>query len=381
MKDVISLAAVRILRLLLRICWFFPVDSRKVVLTAYNGRQFGCSPKYMAQRLAETDSRVYYALKNPNDPSVPEGIHVIGYRSPAYFYHLMTAKYIVVNSSGLTDLLPYRKKQRLINTWHGGGYFKTMGNDFFVSRAKRAKRRISGKNTFAFFASCEPFAEQLLRSMSLRQNAVYRSGLPRNDVFFGDNKNLEAGVYSSLGIPRENGIILYAPTYRDGLKASVRDSGYPEIDVQKVLAAAEERFGRKFVFLYRAHHDMIPENLSDDCMNVSAYSDMQELLLAASILITDYSSCMWDYSLQRKPGFLYAPDLREYEKGHSFGTKTEDWPFPICGSNEELAVEIRTYNEESGRQRIEHYLARMQSYEDGHATERAIRELMPDLEV
>lgn len=381
MKDVFSLAAVVLLRIVLRLFWMVPVDSQKVVLTAYNGRQYGCSPKYLARKIAKKNTKVYYALKHASTSAIPESIHVIEYRSLAHIYHLMTAKYIVINSSGLTDLLPYRKKQRLINTWHGGGYFKTMGNDYFVRGTKKAKRRISGKNTYAFFASCEAFADQLPRSMSIEQNKIYRCGLPRNDILFEDNAALKTGVRDRLQISRNMGVILYAPTYRDGIKASVRDSGFPEIDVEGVIDAAERRFGKGFVFLYKAHHDMLPDNLSNKCMNVSAYDDMQELLLISDILITDYSSCMWDFSLQRKPGFLYAPDLKEYESGHSFGTKTEDWPYPICNSNEDIQNAILAYDAVEGTKKIAHYFNVAGSYEDGHATERAIRELMPDLEV
>lgn len=368
-------SVVGFLRMALKLFWVFPIDDHKVVLTAYNGRQFGCSPKYLSLQLAKDGRTVYYALQN-SSMKLPNGIKTLKYRSVAHFYHLMTAKYIVINSSGLTDLLPYRKKQVLINTWHGGGYFKIMGNDFFVSKKHKKNREISGKNTTFFLASCEAFAEQLPRAMSVDEKSVYKCGMPRNDLMFSGGSEARKKVCAYFKIPESKGIVIYAPTYRDGITASVNDSGFEPIDVKSVLSALKERFHKEFVFIFRAHHDMIPDNLSDDTINASDYSDMQELLAASDVFISDYSSCMWDFSLQRKPGFLYTPDLHEYEYKHPFGTKTEDWPYHLCLSNNELVNRIQSFNAGENISKIEHYLTVSGSYEDGHSTKRLISEIM-----
>lgn len=367
---------VGLLRIVLRLFWLLPVNKNKVVLTAYNGRQFGCSPKYLALGLVEEGRDVYFALQNPSFLQV-KGIKFIKYRSLAHFFHLMTAKYIVINSSGITDLLPYRSSQALINTWHGGGYFKIMGNDFFVSESHMKNRKISGENTSYFFASCEAFAEQLPRAMSVSEENIYRTGLPRNDLMFSNGREARRKVYLKYGILEDVGTVIYAPTYRDGVTASVNESGFTPIDVDRVLLSLESRFKRKFVFIFRAHHDMIPDNLAENTINASDYDDMQELLAASDVFISDYSSCMWDFSLQRKPGFLYTPDLHKYEEGHPFGTKTEDWPYPLCLSNEELVEKINSFDERANNSKIEHYLKVSGSFEDGHATEKVIREIMP----
>ena len=357
-----------VLRIVLRLFWVIPIKKNKIVLTAYNGRQFGCSPKYLALKLSKQENKVvYFALKNSNTV-LPNGIRFLKYRSFLHFFHLMTAKYIVINSSGVTDLLPYRKSQVLINTWHGGGYFKVMGNDFFVSDKQKRQRAISGKNTSVFLASCESFAEQLPRAMSIDPKTIYKSGLPRNDLMFTNGEPERIKIRRRYNTPSECGIVIYAPTYRDGVTASVNDSGFEPIDISIVLGALKKRFGKDFVFLFRAHHDMIPDNLSDGAINVSDYDDMQELLVASDVFITDYSSCMWDFSLQNKPGFLYTPDLQQYESKHSFGTKTSDWPYKICLDNQQLAEAIRAFDSIDNKNRIDHFLEICGSYERGTAT-------------
>ena len=107
-------------RFLMRIFWVFPIRNNQVVLTSFNGRLFSCNPKYLSLGLLSTGKyKIYFVLKKNVQEVLPEGIIRINYRSLAHYYKLMTSKYIVVNSTGLAAILPYRKTQVLINTWHG----------------------------------------------------------------------------------------------------------------------------------------------------------------------------------------------------------------------------------------------------------------------
>ena len=201
---------VDLLRAALMVFRVFPINEKKVVITAYNGRRYSCNPKYLTEALAKTDAVTYYALKKNVAVELPSSVRRVGYRTISHFYHLMTAKYIVINSTGVTDLLPYRKTQVLINTWHGGGYFKTIGNDFFVKDEQRKNRDISGHNTSFFFASCEVFAKQLPGSMSVKEENVYRTGLPRNDMLFEKHEEIKDKVYKVFNIEWDKRIVLYA---------------------------------------------------------------------------------------------------------------------------------------------------------------------------
>ena len=121
-------------------------------------------------------------------------------------------------------------------------------------------------------------------------------------------------VKDKLGINEQTKIILYAPTYRgDGEKLqNIFQYGFEILDTARVVDAFNKMNNCNHVLLYRAHHDMIPDNIDEACINVSTYPDMQELLLISDYLITDYSSTMWDFALQEKPGFMYTPDLDVY---------------------------------------------------------------------
>jgi CDP-glycerol glycerophosphotransferase len=113
------------------------------------------------------------------------------------------------------------------------------------------------------------------------------------------------------------------------------------------------------------------EKIPASAIDASKYDEMQELLCMADVFITDYSSSQWDFSLTRKPAFLFTPDLDYYlNEDRGFYTPIDDWAFPYAKSNEELANLIRYYNEELHLKKVQRHLDLLGSFEDGHATEK-----------
>ena len=105
-------------------------------------------------------------------------------------------------------------------------------------------------------------------------------------------------------------------------------------------------------------------------IDVTQYPDMQELLLIADVLITDYSSAIWDFSFLSRPIFLYATDLEEYDKERSFFVDIHKWGFPICENNEELQRAIEQFEQKKMMQQIEIHQNLMGSYETGEASKK-----------
>ena len=134
--------------------------------------------------------------------------------------------------------------------------------------------------------------------------------------------------------------MLYAPTYRkqnDNAFLSSISANYA-IDVQGVLSALKKRFGGEWVFLFRFHPCIVnPQlNLGDKVKDVTSYEDMQELLVAADILINDYSSSMWDFMLSGKPCLIFAEDMEHYAATAKLYTPIAEWPFPVAQTNGQL---------------------------------------------
>jgi CDP-glycerol glycerophosphotransferase len=106
--------------------------------------------------------------------------------------------------------------------------------------------------------------------------------------------------------------------------------------------------------------------------NVTAYPDMQELLYITDVLITDYSSSMWDFSLTYKPGFLFTPDIQEYKNERDFYIPVSEWPFPFALTNEQLCKNILKFNKDENLFKIKQHHIKLGSYENGNATKRVL---------
>ena len=132
-------------------------------------------------------------------------------------------------------------------------------------------------------------------------------------------------------------------------------------------------FGGTFITLYRGHAFVTGEEKKEkDLIDATAYHDMQELLIASDVLVSDYSSAMWDFSFLDRPVFVYAPDMQNYiDNERDFAYPPEKWPYPIAKSNDELVREIETFDREEYDKRMQAHHADAGSYENAHSSEKA----------
>ena len=130
-----------------------------------------------------------------------------------------------------------------------------------------------------------------------------------------------------------------------------------------------ERFGGNWSILFRCHYYIVEDakNLSSDYINASDYPDMQELLYAADMLITDYSSSIWDFSFTGRPCLLYATDLNDYQVSQGFYSDIHTWPFPLAESNQELLDNIQHFSFDTYTKAIQQHHEDLGSYESGTA--------------
>ena len=195
--------------------------------------------------------------------------------------------------------------------------------------------------------------------------------MPRNDIFFKDYKAVGEKAKKKLGIRSDKKVILFAPTYRGNAKNQHNDMN---LDIQMCLDAAKVRWDGDWVFVFRMHvlsNSLDKERIPANAVNASKYDEMQELLCMADMFITDYSSSQWDFSLTKKPAFLFTPDLDYYlNKDRGFYTSIDDGAFPYARSNQELEDLIKSYDEEAHLKKVQRNMELFGSFEDGHATEK-----------
>ncbi|MDU3564848.1 MAG: CDP-glycerol glycerophosphotransferase family protein, partial [Veillonella sp.] len=141
-----------------------------------------------------------------------------------------------------------------------------------------------------------------------------------------------------------------------------------DIDFPALKQNLEARFGGQWKILYRGHYYLENDsNIPDYVINVSSHDDMQEVLLVADVLVTDYSSSVWDFGLLERPCFLYTPDKVEYEAVTNYCTPLEEWPYPFALTNEALGLLIKEYDKETYLERLHAHQERLGTFEKGQA--------------
>lgn len=301
-------------------------------------------------------------------PDEYKEIPVVSYLSFKYIYHSMTAGFVIDNSGG--DVLPFRKEQKIINTWHGGGAYKNGHVDSVYKKRKRAMEnghKIRAKMISYIISSCERFTYYQSIAWNVPEKKFLPIGMPRNDILFFDVNDKKQKIYEYYHINKDAGIILYAPTYRGDHRSPGEINS--NIDLKKVSRELALKYDHDFVFLFRSHHAIKKTIKLYNVIFVSDYPDMQELLCAADVLITDYSSSIWDFSFTHKPCFLYTPDLAKYESKTGFNVPIRTWPFPLAETNQELIENIRNFDSEEYIDKVNKHHKELGSYETGHAAE------------
>ena len=394
--KVICSEMVRIVTFPLRI---LPIRQNRILFTGLTGGKsfdYSCNPKYLYEYMQEhfpgqfeyvwvvSDKKKYAFLEE-------EGVKLVKHFTVSSFPMLLTAKVIVTNGS-YAPWFSFRRGQYVINTWHGGGAYKRVENGRpDAGWAARKRAEFCASNIDLFLASCKVQEQQMIRTTYQYKGEVLQAGTPRNDrLGNGDIGEMRKRVRERYDIPENGRIVLYAPTYRTTGIPVVMDSDYllGQLDTIRNPANllrqddAEISETVKWYFLCRYHRyqddSMDIRVKGKDVIDVMDYPDMQELLCAADILITDYSSCVWDYAFLKRPCFLFVPDKEAYTADTGFYVSLDEWPFAQAEDMEGLADNISSYDSEQAEQAVNAHLKQLGSYETGSCCERVAERIMKE---
>lgn len=360
-------------------CDWAPIIKGKIVFSSFDGKGFCDNPKYIAQEILQQNLQMdlVWLVKDLNE-DVPEGIRKVQFSSRKMKYELYTAQFIINNVK--TDL-PYRKKkgQYYIQTWHGGFPMKFIEAEFeeklnkgYVAASKRDSAKID-----LLLASCS-IDKEIMQNHFWYDGEIMMRGIPRNDVYFkDDNSDIVRKVRKNLNISEDCCIALYAPTFRnDNCSSSI----YTDLDVQRLIDCLNTATGKKWVVVIRLHPNVsklcTSLNYTDLIIEGTSYSDSQELIVASNLLITDYSSIMYDFAIMKKPVFLFANDLDSYRDERGLRPIFNDLPFPLCTNNNELLNAIICFDPIKYSEQLKWFCSeRIQIYDKGHASEEVVNRI------
>ncbi len=363
-----------IIRFLLKIFWLFPIKKNRVFFTSYKAEQYSCNPKYLYEYMREycEDVELIFGIRRRSLTDIPADVCAVNLLSAKGMYYCMTAK-VIIDNIGFFPYIPYRSKQFCINTWHGGGAYKKVDNKTLhksVYKIWLDKRKAAA--TDLYILSCGK-AELVAESLLLGKKVQFaRTGMPRNDILFHEDivEQTAAKVRSCLGINTEERIVLYAPTYRG--EEQGKDIFVPELDISGLVEVFGRKYGCGFRMVVRAHNYLIGRLKLEDgeFIDASKYPDVMELLCAADVLVTDYSSVMWDYAILRRPVYLFVPDIDTYR---SFYVDINRWYFPLARNMEEMCCNIENMTDRIAWENAEKHLQEFESFERGQACQEISR--------
>jgi len=357
-----------------------------ILFESATGRQYTGNPKYLYQRLAERGiaSRSFWVTTSTARMKEPTTRKIARY-SPAYYWYLGRSK-VWVNDQNFNEKLVPGRGTQYIQTWHGSPIKKMLHDlDTVYGRTKGYKDRVSASvASWSVLISQSPTATKHLRSAFRYEGRVLESGYPRTDAFFRpDVDDRIAQVRDAVGVPRDKKVILYAPTFRDDVKSS----GRWELDFRLDLELFRAALGDDYHLLVRGHmltggDRKVTAALDGFGGDVSKYHDVQELLLIADVLITDYSSVAFDYAVTRRPIVFFAYDLERYrDKLRGFYLDFErDMPGPIVKDTQGVVDAITSIDEwhDPHGDRLNAFIEAHCPLDDGQASDRVIDALFAD---
>ena len=339
----------------------FPLKKNKIVLSNHLGKPYGDSEKYIAEALRKRRKNydIVWLAKDLTQRVYPKGIRVVKYNSLQSIFEQATAK-IWIDNRRKPNFVRKRLGQFYIQTWHGNIALKRLEQDTeskleprYVAAAKKDSKMID------VFLSGSKWETECIRTTFWYDGPIRQIGYPRQDPLIAGQDAMRRKVKRKFKLPVDTKILLYAPTFRQS-KDEDSLSVY-SLNWSKVLAALSERFGGNWVGMIRLHPNIAALadkfRIPSDVINVTDYSDMQELTACCDCLITDYSSTVIEAGIADKVGFIFATDFEDYKKDRDvYFDIRDDLPFPFADDDDSLIRNILHFDQEKYTTELNHFL-------------------------
>ena len=347
-----------------------PLKKKWIVFESMWGSKFSCNPRYLYEYIDKNhpDYTCIWSLKDECIPITGNGVRVRRL-SWKYLYYMARAKYFV-NNVNFADSYEKRKGQIEVQTMHGTP-LKTIGLDVpgdFPTK-KSEKKYIRKCKRWDYLIVQSKFVADLAPSAFKFENTIMDTGYPRTDILYSSNNEEEMGrLKEKLGLPKDKKVIMYAPTWR------VRDKFELMLDLEKM----KEKFSDEYVLILRLHHFSAKgwKGVPADgfVYDLTDYESIEDLYIITDILITDYSSVMFDYAVLDRPMLFFTYDLDEYrDKLRGFNIDIEkEAPGPLLYTSDEVLDAIEHLDEtiENSKQRVDAFHETYIPYECENSSEK-----------
>lgn len=369
-----------------------PVKKRTVVFMSSLGRSYTGNPRAICEEMAREGLlkrfRCYYILDDPKRFSslLPKGVHPLK-NARLRYYIVMAAAGIWVSDTRFQNYMVKRKETIYIQTWHGTP-LKKLGLDLKELHMAGGESLLEYQEEFRknaatwdYLISQNPFSSKVFRQAFDFHKTMLEIGYPRNDILVNAAQGMEISsdfceqkLRRKLRIPEGKKVMLYAPTWRDDRFYNERDYRFAtELDFSKM----RQEFGDSYVLVVKFHYMVREKNAlccPDFIRTVGEEIEISKLYLLADLLITDYSSAMFDYSILGRPMYFYAYDLKNYKdvlRGFYFDFEAEA-PGPIVTTTDALIAAIKREFSQKEKERYQRFAEKYNPFDDGNASKKVV---------
>lgn len=361
-----------------------PINKKIITFESNMGRNYTGSPRYIYEEMVkqglDKKYRCYIMLDDPSTEVIGSGIKVK--RSRFKYFFIMGIAGTWISDSRQPNYIIKRKNVNYIQTWHGTPLKKlaldmdcvNMGGETDIEKYK--KNFYDNTRTWDYLLSQNNFATNIFKRAFAFDKTMLEIGYPRNDIlFYGNNEEYITKLKTDMGLPFDKKILLYAPTWRDNQYYA---KGAYKFDSQMDFDMLQRELGDEYVIIVKYHY-LVRENI--DWSNYKGfvykfdmYDDIAMLYLVADMLITDYSSVMFDYSILKRPMAFFTYDLEDYKdnlRGFYFDF-VEEAPGPITLTTSELIDSIKNYRQEDYQVKYEKFHSKYNHADDGNASKKIV---------
>jgi len=371
------------------------LDDKTVMFESFVGRTYSCNPRALYEAMLNDprfdDYTFVWAFKRPDRyhdlPEMRRAI-VVRFGSQEYYSYHARAGFWISNSV-VPPHMELREGQVYVQTWHGTP-LKRLGCDLTSHFRNQTRLPAEEKHRwyedegrrFTYLLSQSPFAsERLASAFALdatdASSKIIEVGYPRNDFLSCSSDEDRTHLRERFDIPEGKTVVLYAPTWRDD--QHVAGVGYT-LDVGIEFERLRAELGDEYLILFRAHFLVADtfqfERHKGFVRDVSHVDDINDLYVVSDMLITDYSSVFFDFSVLRRPILFYMYDYSRYaEELRGLYLDVSELPGPVIREQSELASQIRAaFSAESEwGPTLERFAQRFASLDDGNASDRVLR--------
>lgn len=291
-----------------------------------------------------------------------------------FSYYAATSKVILVDDfTQMLYQLPIRPETKIIQLWHACGAFKTFGYGRLGKQGEQSQSSPSHRNYNYAIVSSQEIAKFYAEGFGISLEKAVATGIPRTDIFFDKayKEKTQEAFYAKYPKLKEKKIILLAPTFRGNGKLS---GFYPvdKLDVGKLY----EELNKEYAIIIKHHpfvqnRNEIPEEYADYIIDLSDDSELNDLLFITDLLITDYSSVIFEAALLNIPMLFFAFDLQRYIATRGFYYEYEQFvPGKIVRSFQQVVKAIR--NSDFEVEKEEKFRTRFFDHLDGKSSERTV---------